>query len=95
MPQFINSRERLVNEAIDGTLRTGGGRLARLDGYPHIRVVLRTDWDKSRVALISGAARDMNPATRALSVRVCLLRQSAATSLPRLRSMLFWPESWP
>lgn len=61
MPQFINSRERLVNEAIDGTLRTGGGRLARLDGYPHIRVVLRTDWDKSRVALISGGGSGHEP----------------------------------
>ena len=61
MPQFINSRERLVNEAIDGTLRTGGGRLARLDGYPHIRVVVRTDWDKSKVALISGGGSGHEP----------------------------------
>ncbi|MEQ9037671.1 MAG: dihydroxyacetone kinase subunit DhaK [Silicimonas sp.] len=61
MPQFINSREKLVNEAIDGTLRTGGGRLARLDGYPHIRVVVRTDWDKSKVALISGGGSGHEP----------------------------------
>lgn len=61
MPQFINTRERLVNEAIDGTLRTGGGRLARLDGYPHIRVVVRTDWDKSKVALISGGGSGHEP----------------------------------
>ena len=50
MTQFINTRDSLITEAIDGTLRTGGGRLARLDGYPHIKVVLRTDWDKSKVA---------------------------------------------
>lgn len=61
MPQFINSRDKLVNEAIDGTLRTGGGRLARLDGYPHIRVVVRSDWDKSRVALISGGGSGHEP----------------------------------
>lgn len=61
MPQFINAKERLVNEAIDGTLRTGGGRLARLDGYPHIRVVVRTDWDKSKVALISGGGSGHEP----------------------------------
>jgi dihydroxyacetone kinase len=61
MPQFINTRDRLVNEAIDGTLRTAGGLLARLDGYPHIRVVVRTDWDKSKVALISGGGSGHEP----------------------------------
>ena len=61
MPQFINSKETLVTEAIDGTLRTAGGRLARLDGYPHIKVVIRNDWDKSRVALISGGGSGHEP----------------------------------
>ena len=62
MKQFINSRETLVTEAIDGTLRTAGGRLARLDGYPHIKVVVRSDWDKSKVALISGGGSGHEPA---------------------------------
>lgn len=62
MPQFINDKENLVVEAIDGTLRTAGGRLARLDGYPHIRVVVRTDWDKSKVALVSGGGSGHEPA---------------------------------
>ncbi|TMV11543.1 dihydroxyacetone kinase subunit DhaK [Arenibacterium halophilum] len=61
MSQFINARDALVTEAIDGTLRSAGDRLARLDGYPHIRVVLRTDWDKSRVALISGGGSGHEP----------------------------------
>lgn len=61
MKQFINTRESLVTEAIDGMLRTAGGRLARLDGYPHIRVVMRTDWDKSRVALVSGGGSGHEP----------------------------------
>ncbi|MWB77246.1 DAK2 domain-containing protein [Pseudooceanicola sp. 216_PA32_1] len=61
MNQFINSRETLVTEAIDGTLRTAGGRLARLDGYPHIKVVVRTDWDKSKVALVSGGGSGHEP----------------------------------
>jgi dihydroxyacetone kinase len=52
MKQFMNSRDSLVTEAIDGLLRTSGGKLARLDGYPHIRVVIRTDWDRSKVALV-------------------------------------------
>jgi dihydroxyacetone kinase len=61
MRQFINSKETLVTEAIDGTLRTAGGRLARLDGYPHIKVVLRTDWDRSKVALVSGGGSGHEP----------------------------------
>ena len=61
MTQFINTREALVTEAIDGTLRTAGGRLARLDGYPHIKVVVRADWDKSRVALVSGGGSGHEP----------------------------------
>ena len=62
MKQFINSRESVVTEAIDGLLRGGAGRLARLDGYPHIKVVVRTDWDKSRVALVSGGGSGHEPA---------------------------------
>lgn len=61
MKQFINSRETLVTEAIDGVLRLSGGKLARLDGYPHIKVVLRADWDRSRVALISGGGSGHEP----------------------------------
>ncbi|MDU8942019.1 dihydroxyacetone kinase subunit DhaK [Ovoidimarina sediminis] len=61
MKQFINTKDTLVTEAIDGTLRTAGGRLARLDGYPHIKVVVRTDWDKSKVALVSGGGSGHEP----------------------------------
>ena len=62
MAQFINKREDVVVEAIDGLLATSGGALARLDGYPHIRVVLRNDWDKSKVALVSGGGAGHEPA---------------------------------
>ncbi len=62
MAQFINTKESLVTEAIDGILRTAGGRLARLDGYPHIKVVVREDWDKSKVALVSGGGSGHEPA---------------------------------
>ncbi len=61
MNQFINARETLVTEAIDGMLRTAGGRLKRLDGSPHIRVVLRADWDHSKVALVSGGGSGHEP----------------------------------
>jgi dihydroxyacetone kinase len=61
MRQFMNSKETLVTEAIDGMLRTAGGRLARLDGYPHIKVVFRADWDRSKVALVSGGGSGHEP----------------------------------
>lgn len=61
MKQFMNDRETLVTEAIDGLLRTAGGRLARLDGYPHIKVVVRTDWDRAKVALVSGGGSGHEP----------------------------------
>ncbi|MCV6594178.1 MAG: dihydroxyacetone kinase subunit DhaK [Silicimonas sp.] len=62
MAQFINAKEDLVTEAIDGVLATSGGALSRLDGYPHIKVVFRSDWDKSRVALVSGGGSGHEPA---------------------------------
>jgi triose/dihydroxyacetone kinase / FAD-AMP lyase (cyclizing) len=61
MTQFINKRENIVTEAMDGVVLASGGRLARLDGFPHIRVVLRGDWDKSRVALVSGGGSGHEP----------------------------------
>jgi dihydroxyacetone kinase len=62
MAQFINNKETTVIEAIDGLLQSSGGDLARLDGYLHIRVVLRADWDKSKVALVSGGGSGHEPA---------------------------------
>ena len=40
MKQFMNSKETLVTEALDGLIRASNGRLARLDGYPHIKVAI-------------------------------------------------------
>jgi dihydroxyacetone kinase len=62
MEHFINAKEDMVTEAIDGTIAAAGGRLTRLDGYPHIRVVVRSDWDKSKVALVSGGGSGHEPA---------------------------------
>lgn len=62
MAQFINAKENLVTEAIEGLLAASGGALSRLDGYPHIKVVFRTDWDKSKVALVSGGGSGHEPA---------------------------------
>lgn len=66
MSQFINARETLVTEALDGLLRGSGGRLARLDGYPHVKVIVRADWPQKdgvdRVAVISGGGSGHEPA---------------------------------
>lgn len=62
MAQFLNTKETLVTEAIDGLLTSTGGALTRLDGYPHIKVVYRSDWDKSKVALVSGGGSGHEPA---------------------------------
>ncbi len=62
MTQFLNAKENIVTEAIDGLLAVSGDKLSRLDGYPHIKVVFRTDWDKSKVALISGGGSGHEPA---------------------------------
>jgi len=59
--QFLNTRESLVTDAIDGQLRTAGGRLARLDGYPHIKVVVRGERDPGKVALVSGGGSGHEP----------------------------------
>ncbi len=63
MKSFINARTDLVTEALDGFLSsTTNTDLARLDGYPDIKVVLRSDWDRGRVALISGGGSGHEPA---------------------------------
>jgi triose/dihydroxyacetone kinase / FAD-AMP lyase (cyclizing) len=62
MTHFVNKKEDIVAEAVDGLLAASGGKLARLDGYPHIRVVVRSDWDRSRVALVSGGGSGHEPA---------------------------------
>ena len=62
MAQFINARQDIVQEALDGLISASGGQLVRLDGYPFIKVVIRADWDKSRVAVISGGGSGHEPA---------------------------------
>jgi ATP-dependent dihydroxyacetone kinase len=64
MAQFINNKETLVVDSIDGLLRSSGGsHLARLDGYPAIKVVLRTDHKADRkVAIVAGGGSGHEPA---------------------------------
>ncbi|MBB1199025.1 DAK2 domain-containing protein [Enterobacteriaceae bacterium 89] len=60
---FFNDRKQLVNDAIEGiVLSAPHGNLVRLDIDPAIRVIARGDWDKSRVAVISGGGSGHEPA---------------------------------
>ncbi|HCT3225752.1 TPA: dihydroxyacetone kinase subunit DhaK [Enterobacter hormaechei] len=60
---FFNDRKQLVNDAIEGILLSAPhGNLVKLDIDPAIRVVARGDWDKSRVAVISGGGSGHEPA---------------------------------
>jgi ATP-dependent dihydroxyacetone kinase len=62
--QFINTKENLVVDSLDGLLRaSGGANLARLDGYPGIKVILRTDHNPNKkVAIVAGGGSGHEPA---------------------------------
>ena len=62
MAHFIDARSTLVNDAIDGLMAASGGRLARLEGDPGIRVVLRAEIDAGKVAVVSGGGSGHEPA---------------------------------
>ena len=60
---FFNDRKQLVNDAIEGVILSARHHnLTRLDIDPAIRVVVRSDWHKSRVAVISGGGSGHEPA---------------------------------
>ena len=59
---FINAREDIVIEAIDAEVALSNGRLRRLDGFPAIKVVVRADWDRAAVAIVSGGGSGHEPA---------------------------------
>ena len=63
MKRFINDRNEVVRDSIDGFLMSSAAEsLGRIDDFPDIKVVLRTDWDKTRVALVSGGGSGHEPA---------------------------------
>jgi triose/dihydroxyacetone kinase / FAD-AMP lyase (cyclizing) len=59
---FINDRSSIVTEALDAAVMLGEGRLARLDGYPAVKVLVRADRDKAEVAVVSGGGAGHEPA---------------------------------
>jgi dihydroxyacetone kinase len=58
--RFINDRDTIVSEALDGLAALG--ELARLDGYPYIKVLTRAQIDPSKVAVVSGGGAGHEPA---------------------------------
>ena len=60
--RFVNTKDTVVQEAIDGLIATSAGKLTRLDGYPSTKVIVRTDWTKDKVALVSGGGAGHEPA---------------------------------
>lgn len=61
--RFANARDAVVTDAIEGLLAAQAeGGLTRLDGFPDIKVVLRGDWDRQSVALVSGGGSGHEPA---------------------------------
>lgn len=60
---FFNDRQQMVSDAIEGVIISSRfHNLARLDTDPAIRVVVRKDWNKSKVAIISGGGSGHEPA---------------------------------
>lgn len=60
---FYNERKKLVDDAIEGMIISSRfGNLTKLDIDPAIRIVARNDWDKSKVAVISGGGSGHEPA---------------------------------
>lgn len=62
MKNFLNSKEAIVSDAIDGLILSRGKELRRFDHASHARVVVRADWDKTKVAIISGGGSGHEPA---------------------------------
>ncbi|OZG75434.1 dihydroxyacetone kinase [Hahella sp. CCB-MM4] len=63
MNHFFHSTDTIVTQAIDGVLRVAGAKnLVRADAFPHTKYVVRGDWDKSKVAIISGGGAGHEPA---------------------------------
>ncbi|KAF4726445.1 hypothetical protein FOZ62_031289, partial [Perkinsus olseni] len=59
---FLNSKEKFVSDALDGLVATSGGSIARLvTADKDTQVIVRTDWTKDRVAVISGGGSGHEP----------------------------------
>jgi len=62
MNQFFNNHNNIVPEALSGLLKSSNTDLYLLDALPHTKCVIRKDWDKSKVAILSGGGAGHEPA---------------------------------
>ena len=75
-------------------MAAGNPAITTLDGYPHIKVVCRTDHKPSKVALISGGGFGHEPSHAGYVGKGMLRPQSVARFL-RLRVLTpFWQRFW-
>lgn len=58
--RFINDEDKIVQDCVDGLIWSTP-KMARLSNYPDIKVVFRTDWNKDKVAIISGGGAGHEP----------------------------------
>lgn len=59
---FFNDRTALVNDAIEGAIVTAPYKnLVKLKTDPSMRIVVRKDWDKKKVAVVSGGGAGHEP----------------------------------
>ena len=71
MTHLVNGLDDVVTEALDALLASSGGALARLDGYPATKVVVRAERRADRVAGSPAAGPATSPPTPASSGRAC------------------------
>jgi ATP-dependent dihydroxyacetone kinase len=63
MPHFINSKENIVTEALEGFLLTAGSKdIVRLDGFPGTKVIVNRKHSLNKVAIVSGGGSGHEPA---------------------------------
>ena len=66
--RFVNASDKIVQQALEGLIISAGNdaegrpRLQRLAGYPHTKVIVRGDWNRQKVAIISGGGAGHEPA---------------------------------
>ena len=62
MKHFINDRRDVVTEAIDAAVLLGEASSRGSTAIPAIKVIVRTDWDRAQVAIVSGGGAGHEPA---------------------------------
>merc|ERR1740121_1126247 len=58
--RFINGEDKIAQDLVDGLIWATPS-LGRLDAFPDVKVVYRTDWEKDKVALVSGGGAGHEP----------------------------------